>query len=78
MCDCEGGHFAPMMFKGMHHGGMKLSMMCCHDSGASKETRIKQLEALKSQLQDHIGKIDSKITELETEEKAEAQIKRIL
>jgi hypothetical protein len=56
----------------MHHGPMMMNCGCgCHE-GQSKETRIKQLEALKSQLQDHIGKIDSKITELETEKKAEA------
>ena len=75
MCDeCGTGHFAPMMFRFSHQGPMRMGSQCgcgCY-SDQSKETRVKQLEALKSQLQDHINKIDSKITELETEEKAEA------
>ncbi|MHA1908261.1 MAG: hypothetical protein ACW98Y_13260 [Candidatus Thorarchaeota archaeon] len=67
------GHHAPMMFRAMRHGPMRMGSSCgcgCY-SDQSKETRVKQLEALKSQLQDHINRIDSKITELETEEKAE-------
>ena len=76
MCDQHGSnHFIPFMFRGMHHSPGKMGMMCCTSSGQSKETRIKQLEALKSQLQDHINGIDVKISELESEEKVEAQTK---
>ena len=71
MCNQHGSsHFMPFMFKGMRHG--MIDMMCGCAGGQSKETRIKQLEALKSQLQDHINHIDSKIAELEKEEKVEA------
>lgn len=72
MCEGHGmSHFAPFMLRGMNLGPMKMGMMCCSSSGHSKETQIKQLEALKSQLQDHINHIDSKINDLESEEKAE-------
>ncbi|MFW9848395.1 MAG: hypothetical protein ACFFF4_04600 [Candidatus Thorarchaeota archaeon] len=73
MCDERNmGFFWPMLLRGMHHGPMKFGGMCCSPGDQSKETRIKQLEALKSQLQDHINSIDEKINELETAEKVEA------
>ena len=73
MCDKqEMGSFPSFMYKMMHHGPMKMGMMCGPGYGHSKETRVKQLEALKSQLQDQINHIDGKISELETDEKVEA------
>jgi hypothetical protein len=57
------------------HPGMRMKVMsecCCTPYEQSKETRVKQLEAMKSHLQDYIGQIDKQIEELQTEKKEEA------
>ncbi len=77
MCDSHEGHrFAgPLVFRSMGmHPGRRMEAMygCCSPFEQSKETTIKQLEAMKSHLQDRIGQIDKEIKELQTEEKEEA------
>ena len=55
---------------GMHPRHFMMMGECCDDH-ESKETKIKQLEAHKSHLQDRIGYIDQRIAELQKPEEGE-------
>lgn len=73
MCDHSGeGFMGPFIFRGMHGHRKRGGMMCCPPFEQSKETTIKQLEAMKSHLEDYITQIDKQIEELQIEEKEEA------
>jgi len=57
----------PFVFRGM---APFMSHMCCGPGfEPSKESRIKDLEAMKARLEDYIKHIDERIADLEKEEK---------
>ena len=64
MCGTKDTHF------GFRALGPFMSHMCCGPGyEPSKESRIKDLEAMKVRLEDYIKHIDEKISDLEKEEK---------
>ena len=64
MCGSKEHHFA---MRGM---GPFIHAMCCGPGyEPSKESRIKDLEAMKARLEDYVKHIDEKISDLEKEAK---------
>lgn len=58
--------------KRFHRFAPFMRMMCGPFGEPSKETAIKDLEAMKSRLEDYIKYIDERIAELQKKEKASA------